>query len=569
MIKDIDTIPILDKCVALNYNSIMSPEEKINYLVQNLRLTINNLKDLAKWTSSTCLDTKWTPFKKNNYDIKQDRLNGEGKSMTELLIRLHSDKQEISFEQVDISSLAELYPQENIELKKNLQNNTHSFAIVTIGEKRYIIDCAYRQFFQREQQEVLDLENVMYDGAENKGLAEQILRYGWVEATPENIKRYLDGFIKASVENQHINLPTEQEYIDNIKGKNLNIGGKVLHQYEIKELWKLYVKRWNPNISNEIMTFMAEHRDIFTKIKNNLVFCADTFSIVYNNNKRYIRTGTEDTEFTPENLKTYLDSILMQAGENRDIVVPSIEEYFTLYPCGDPVKKSYKYIIDSEPYILNGEVENNDFSEALSVEEKITSIVQRERRYLMKNFDLATDSLAGECEDSTLRVLIDSASKGFEEATCLFPGAYLDNGSAGHNCSIIRLNGKSYLIDCTYRQFFEESHCEQCGIYMVNDETRRSVAKQILRYGWIEATPENVKAYMDGFEMGKRKSFDETGISAEEYIKRLSEHETRPIHIVTPRQIVEAGIDANITTDDIEQVSTLIENLEKENKQIK
>ena len=62
--KDIDVIPVLNKSVALNYSSTMAPEEKVNYLVQNLRLTINNLKGLAEWTHATCLDTKWTPFKK-------------------------------------------------------------------------------------------------------------------------------------------------------------------------------------------------------------------------------------------------------------------------------------------------------------------------------------------------------------------------------------------------------------------------------------------------------------------------------------------------------------------------
>ena len=188
---------------------------------------------------------------------------------------------------------------------------------------------------------------------------------------------------------------------------------------------------------------------------------------------------SEDIEFTPESLKTYLDAILIRAGETENIVTPSIQEYHSLYPCGNPVKKSYKYIIDSEPYILDTGFENDDFSEEMSDEAKITSIVQKERRHLMKDNDLATASLAGECEDSTLRVLIDSASKGFEEATCLFPGAYLEKGSAGHNCSIINLNGKSYLIDCTYRQFFEESLSEQCGIYMINDESRRRVAEQI------------------------------------------------------------------------------------------
>lgn len=104
---------------------------------------------------------------------------------------------------------------------------------------------------------------------------------------------------------------------------------------------------------------------------------------------------------------------------------------------------------------------------------------------------------------------------------------------------------------------------------MISDEKRKKVAEQLLRYGWIEATPENIKAYMDGFEMGKRKSFEETGISAEEYIKRLADHKEHPIHIVTPRQMVEAAIDRNIAAENIEQVGSFMESLAIENQQAK
>lgn len=568
------TEPLLDKNIGLNYHQTMTSEEKVNYLVQNLRLTVGNLKNLSKWTNSTCLDTKWTPFKKDDYDIRQECFRGEGRALTEMLIRMHCEKQGISFEKVDISSLTELIPKENTTLKIDLQNNTHSFAIATIGEKRYIIDCAYRQFFQEtdndEKEEKLDLEASMSYDEQRKKLAEQILKIGWIEATPENIKTYLDGFIEASAGGKEVKLPTEQEYIDNIGGKTLSTGGKIIHKYEIKELWKLYSKKFSPNISDETLNYMTEHKDVFRKIKNNLVFSTDTFSIISSEGKKYIRTKSEDIEYTRENLKEYLDSILIRAGESEEIVTPSVQEYQSLYPCGNPVRKSYKYIIESEPYISDTEIQNDDFSVEMSDEAKIASIVQKERRHLMKENNLITDSLAGECEDSTLRVLMDSTSKGFEDARCLYPGHYLKRGaSTGHNCSIINLNGRSYLIDCTYRQFFEEELSEHCGIYMINDESRRCVAEQLLKNGWVEATPENIKAYMDGFEMGKRKSFEETGISAEEYIRRLNEHETSPIHIVTPRQIVETAIDMNMAVEDIEQASSLMESLAIENEQTK
>lgn len=98
-------------------------------------------------------------------------------------------------------------------------------------------------------------------------------------------------------------------------------------------------------------------------------------------------------------------------------------------------------------------------------------------------------------------------------------------------------------------------------MYMIADEERKKVAEQILKYGWIEATPENIKAYMDGFEMAKRKSFEETGITSEEYLKRLSENENHPIHIVTPRQIIEADIQNEISLGEIGNAEALVTNL--------
>ena len=68
---------------------------------------------------------------------------------------------------------------------------------------------------------------------------------------------------------------------------------------------------------------------------------------------------------------------------------------------------------------------------------------------------------------------------------------------------------------------------------MLNDKKRKEVAEQILKFGWIEATPENIKAYMDGYTMAERKSFDETGISADEYIEMLKNSEYNPINIIS------------------------------------
>lgn len=62
MMKDIDTMPALDRSAALNYSNTMSPEEKINYLVQNLRLVLSNQKRLDIMKGDSKLNYKQFPF---------------------------------------------------------------------------------------------------------------------------------------------------------------------------------------------------------------------------------------------------------------------------------------------------------------------------------------------------------------------------------------------------------------------------------------------------------------------------------------------------------------------------
>ena len=189
------------------------------------------------------------------------------------------------------------------------------------------------------------------------------------------------------------------------------------------------------------------------------------------------------------------------------------------------------------PYIEDDSYNLDEFNESMSDEKKITSVVQKERKYLMRRYDLTCENLSGECRDSAERIILDCTSKGFTDSMVLTPSTYLD-GVEIHNCTIANLNKKSYLIDCTYRQFFTNKNKEShCGIYMLNNEKRKEIANQLLKKGWIEATPENLKAYMDGFEMAKRKSFEETGISAEEYMKIFTIKGKGIIHIINDKKV--------------------------------
>ncbi len=80
----------------------------------------------------------------------------------------------------------------------------HAFNIVTINDKKYIIDLTYRQFFLKDRSSlerigVFSLFNTtpgkfmtLNDSRMNTAL--ELLKNGYIEMTDENIKNYFDGF---------------------------------------------------------------------------------------------------------------------------------------------------------------------------------------------------------------------------------------------------------------------------------------------------------------------------------------------------------------------------------------
>lgn len=435
----VDTEPYIDYSKALNYSKTMTSNEKANYLVQNLRMVLGEQTLLKVATSSTTHDRLKAPLKQDRYSIKNENFRGEERALVELLERIHGEKAGIFFDECNITDYSSILKQ---------KSKSHDFSIATIDGKKYIIDLSYRQFF------TLTNSNVKEDGVDiqlnplifmlqtsnKRNILEQMLKYGFIEATPENLKNYAESIITAFL------------------GKD--------------------------SINQEILS-----RDFYEK---------------------YLNKGISQ------------EKIPMNDQE-------------------DNKTKQQTFICESVPYIQK-EVDD-EYNINMSAQEILTRIVQKERRHLMKQHDLLSEGLSGECEGSTKRIMLDCTSKGFD-AVFLAPGYYspkktrLVDGkniniprAEGHNCTFVDIHHKNYIIDCTYRQFFLDDGREHCGKYMLTDKKREGVARQILKYGWIEATPENIKAYMDGFEMARMKSFEDTGTSPDEYIGRLVAHKEFPIRM--------------------------------------
>ena len=83
---------------------------------------------------------------------------------------------------------------------------------------------------------------------------------------------------------------------------------------------------------------------------------------------------------------------------------------------------------------------------------------------------------------------------------------------------------KSYLVDCTYRQFFTYSDAfmerigmpynsgPSMGAYMMMDDDRKKMAEQLLTTGYIEFTPEVAKAYFDSIVFAGRNGLYYEGL---------------------------------------------------------
>ncbi len=94
---------------------------------------------------------------------------------------------------------------ENLQRGSFTDGYFHCFSIVDVGNKSYIVDTTYRQFFCYaqsflEQTELPDrpgcrMGRFMMMSDERQKFAEQLLSKGYIEATPENIKHYFDAFV--------------------------------------------------------------------------------------------------------------------------------------------------------------------------------------------------------------------------------------------------------------------------------------------------------------------------------------------------------------------------------------
>ena len=188
-------------------------------------------------------------------------------------------------------------------------------------------------------------------------------------------------------------------------------------------------------------------------------------------------------------------------------------------------EKKEKFILESEPHrytISSDEIKriaehiNNGIEDGLEIEEAtklLEWLVENARCDIEKIIgkslnDYSCKGFCGFAKLSTIFPVKDCNIHATSNDTNRFPNSTFKH-SFGTVLLPIKENGKVvnkwFLIDPTYRQFFEKEVCSKKnqipapGYFMCADSKTIKFSKRLLKQGYIELTLENLKMYAQGF----------------------------------------------------------------------
>lgn len=248
------------------------------------------------------------------------------------------------------------------------------------------------------------------------------------------------------------------------------------------------------------------------------------------------------------NHRRYIDNISSDINESNfeeilDKIYLYVKSVSNLYYDGnfmnsmyDSLSRSIYSIEDlSSCKIVDVQTNFNYNDDVQKENDFIKYLVQKTRRYILDkifiidlrqiklNKNLDDVDLCGQCYDAAIyveKICHENNIKSYPlEIT---PGYdkkirfYGDLGLKYHYATIVKYLDKYFLVDTTYSQFFYTKNnslnrigivgipsCEM-GRYMIIDEKRNIIAKELLEHGYIELNEDIFKAYMDGFTMSYR-----------------------------------------------------------------
>lgn len=188
------------------------------------------------------------------------------------------------------------------------------------------------------------------------------------------------------------------------------------------------------------------------------------------------------------------------------------------------VKFSDNSIIHEMPlFTYDGHKTDYDLDNYNSIEDILNEIVYQTRTMLSGlNHDynkLLNLKLANRCQEASEFIIKLAKKFNINAKIVKIYAAYsadellYETDEGYHYFVIITIDNETFLIDCTYSQFFSwyRNHIERLGnfcysgcfpgVYMLKDIEREKVARIILRNGWIKLDESTFKCYLDGFTL--------------------------------------------------------------------
>lgn len=150
-----------------------------------------------------------------------------------------------------------------------------------------------------------------------------------------------------------------------------------------------------------------------------------------------------------------------------------------------------------------------------------TRLYEKNRTAFNRDIDINELSFMNDCSFASNIIKMMCSRLGVNCRLVKIEPAYTDkvllyDGNGFHFFCLVDLFDKQYIVDTTYRQFFKLNNnvierlgvygLNGCapGVYMLENESRKNTAINLLKRGWIEADSENLKNYLDGFTLSFR-----------------------------------------------------------------
>ena len=261
---------------------------------------------------------------------------------------------------------------------------------------------------------------------------------------------------------------------------------------------------------NEIKAAKTQINDFATQMQANLGFYhAYKDSIYINKNIEIFKKACEYVKVTQKKFYTYVDDSC------------TYEEYYEfcrflckqLFNMNKLIPLTYIYQKEDQEQISD---KNSDILNKI-VHKTRKSIQRMKNVSSIDNYDLTGTCFKGSkivaqiCDNEGIKNISTKIYAGFDkEARLCFNNGH--NFSL-HNFVLANVGEDTYLIDCTYSQYFIErknifEHIGVTGMpgsclgkYMLMDESRKKTAISLLQKGWLRLDNTNIKNYFDGFAL--------------------------------------------------------------------